>query len=126
MSQVNHDSRHIWLLLLARGGWWAPREVDVELGFASGHAQRRLQKLRKHSSTLAHRLVQAKPPRGEYAVMPGCTVPEGITVAEIAQALAPAETRAASPVLPLDTSTWLSPSELEFGTARGLIDGGSA
>lgn len=84
MSTVSDINRKVWLLLLERGGWWSARELEIELGLQASSMLPRMQKM-KVAGSVAHRN-----PKGtrsaEFAVLPHCTVPQGITIGEVNQA----------------------------------------
>lgn len=82
MSAISGLNRAIWLLLLARGGWWTAAEIEEELTLTPGSIAQRLQRLITYGSITRRPIPRFR--RGaQYAVHNGCTIPQGMSVGEV-------------------------------------------
>lgn len=85
MSATSDLSKQVWLLLLARGGWWSAREVELELVVTQGSLLPRMRRMHQFGSLQQRR--EGDNRRTSFSVAPGCSIPQGVTVLEVQEAL---------------------------------------
>lgn len=114
MSMTAPETRAMWLLMLAEGGWWRADELIDRLALNPAKARDCLRRMRDGGTTLATRRNAA---HEEFCVKPDCCVPAGITIDEVQQAIDPAAH--AAQAAEVAARHGLSQAEAEF--ARGRV-----
>ena len=82
MQRVENLPATIWLLIYKQGGWWSAAEVESALAVPPGTIINELTRC-VDSGFLKKREVPEDRRKRQYAVMPDCRVPRGITVGEV-------------------------------------------
>lgn len=83
MTETNEPGslqRAMFMLLLREGGWWTQREICDELDAEPLEVHARLRNMTDARSLVSRKLDGV---RMQYAVTLACTVPAGVSVAEL-------------------------------------------
>lgn len=79
-------TKDAWLALLREGGWWKPRELAEHLGLARGSIDSKDLAPCLRGMAANGAVARRQSDVGtQYAVLPGCMVPRGISVGEVVQ-----------------------------------------
>lgn len=76
-------TRNAWLALLRQGGWWAAGELGDHLGIDKGSVERQLLASGLRGMVDSGAVSRRDATHPQFAVLPGCTVPRGMTVGEV-------------------------------------------
>lgn len=76
-------TREVWLLLLREGGWWTLQELREHLDIDRGSKERQALYHGLTGLVTSGAVARRDGVKPQYAVLPGCVVPRGMTVGEV-------------------------------------------